>query len=176
LSPTSTTQEDVREQPLSAVRSLRESLLDEERHVSYWRRLVQGRLDLVRAQLRGEQPAAKVLAVSDSRPGGPAPRRSPSSVAVQAPPPDSPLRAVEQLWDQPAPWRDERALAELERTLVDAETELSAYRRQLHGRIDVCTRELIERYRRDLAQVPGVAVLAGASPSGMPQPTTVIQL
>jgi hypothetical protein len=163
VTPTSSTLRAVRDQPLNAVRSLRESLLEEERQVSYWRRLVQGRLDLVRARLRGEQPAPSVLAGVEAQRRGTAPRRSPAAVALQAPPPESPLRAVEELWEQPVPWRDEQALAETERTLMDAETELSSYRRQLHNRIDLCTGELIDRYRRDLAQVPGVAVLSGAS-------------
>lgn len=170
MSPTSATLRAVHDQPLHAVRSLRESLLEEERQVSYWRRLVQGRLDLVRARLRGEQPAPSILAGAEAARRGTAPRRSPAAVALQAPSADSPLRAVEDLWQRPVPWHDEAALASLERTLVDAETELSSYRRQLHGRIDICTGELIDRYRRDLAQVTGLALLDGGAPSGMPAP------
>jgi hypothetical protein len=38
--------------PLDDLRTLRESLREEEQRVSYWRQLVQGRLDLVRTAYR----------------------------------------------------------------------------------------------------------------------------
>src|SRR6266536_2841672 len=68
--------ERLRLEPLAGLRALRKALREEERQVSYWRRLVQGRLDL-------EQAA------------------------------------------------------------------LSKRRRNLHARIDACTTELVDRYRRD---------------------------
>ena len=43
--------------PLDDLRTLRESLREEEQRVSYWRQLVQGRLDLVRTALEGGQPS-----------------------------------------------------------------------------------------------------------------------
>ncbi|HEV3398239.1 MAG TPA: hypothetical protein VG693_03015, partial [Actinomycetes bacterium] len=48
--------------PLDDLRTLRESLREEEQRVSYWRQLVQGRLDLVRTALEGGQPSADDLA------------------------------------------------------------------------------------------------------------------
>ena len=43
--------------PLDDLRTLRESLREEEQRVSYWRQLVQGRLDLVRTALDGGHPS-----------------------------------------------------------------------------------------------------------------------
>ena len=48
--------------PLDDLRTLRESLREEEQRVSYWRQLVQGRLDLVRTALEGGHPSADDLA------------------------------------------------------------------------------------------------------------------
>ena len=56
---------DVRDEwraPLDDLRTLRESLREEEQRVSYWRQLVQGRLDLVRTALEGGHPSADDLA------------------------------------------------------------------------------------------------------------------
>ena len=48
--------------PLDDLRALHESLREEEQRVSYWRQLVQGRLDLVRTALEGGHPSADDLA------------------------------------------------------------------------------------------------------------------
>ena len=47
---------------LDDLRTLRESLREEEQQVSYWRQLVQGRLDLVRTALEGGHPSVDDLA------------------------------------------------------------------------------------------------------------------
>ena len=68
-----------RREPLADLRALRESLRDEEQRVSYWRQLVQGRLDLVRTALDGGHPSVDDLAgqaAVRARTGG---RRSGSS-------------------------------------------------------------------------------------------------
>ena len=114
--------------PLEDLRTLRESLREEEQRVSYWRQLVQGRLDLVRTALEGgHQPG----------PGGLV----------------SPLAGLEDLWDAPIAWDDPPALHRLERGPVEAEVKLSAYRRALHERIDGCTAQLVDHYQRDPAQI-----------------------
>src|SRR6266542_4829903 len=62
--------ERLRLEPLAGLRALRKALREEERQVSYWRRLVQGRLDVARAVLAGDRPSAEKLAAaaSGSRP------------------------------------------------------------------------------------------------------------
>jgi hypothetical protein len=143
----------VQEQPLSAIRMLRESLRAEERRVSYWRRLVQGRIDLVRAGLAGKTPTLDDLAAPNRR--IPAGYRSPAAVELLDGAKPSPLHTAERIWQSPVPWTDETELSVLERRLVELETELSAYRHLLHDQIDASTGELIERYQRDLATGPG---------------------
>jgi len=69
--------------PLDDLRTLRESLREEEQRVSYWRQLVQGRLDLVRTALEGGHPSADdlaSLAAARSRDG--ARRRSPAATSL----------------------------------------------------------------------------------------------
>ena len=121
--------------PLDDLRTLRESLREEEQRVSYWRQLVQGRLDLVRTALDGGHPSADDLA----------------SLALEGL--VSPLAGLEDLWDAPIAWDDPPALHRLERGLVEAEVKLSAYRRALHERIDGCTAQLVDHYQRDPAQI-----------------------
>ena len=71
----------LRSEPLASLRALREALREEERQVSYWRRLVQGRLDLARTALAGGEPTAEFLAISAAtreRAGDARARRSPA--------------------------------------------------------------------------------------------------
>jgi anti-sigma-K factor RsiG len=132
---------------------LRDSLKAEERRVSYWRRLVQGRLDLVRTGLGGREPTLDALA----RPGTTAVRpilaSPPAGLGLLERESRTALSAVEDLWERPVPWQDSGSLAELEHRLVEIEGELSRYRRLLHERIDACTDELIADYQRQLATV-----------------------
>lgn len=67
-------------EPLAGLRALREALREEERQVSYWRRLVQGRLDLARTALAGGEPTAEFLAIAAAtrEPGESHARRSPA--------------------------------------------------------------------------------------------------
>jgi len=140
--------------PLDDLRTLRESLREEEQRVSYWRQLVQGRLDLVRTALEGGHPSADdlaSLAAARSRDG--ARRRSPAATSLALEGLVSPLSGLEDLWDAPIAWDDPPALQRLERGLVEAEVKLSAYRRALHERIDACTAQLVDHYQRDPAQI-----------------------
>jgi RsiG-like len=140
--------------PLDDLRTLRESLREEEQRVSYWRQLVQGRLDLVRTALDGGHPSADDLAsLAAARPRDGARRRSPAATSLALDGLVSPLAGLEDLWDAPIAWDDPVALHRLERGLVEAEVKLSAYRRALHERIDGCTAQLVDHYQRDPAQI-----------------------
>jgi hypothetical protein len=140
--------------PVDAIRMLRSSLRAEERQVSYWRRLVQGRLDLIGAGQAGKPASLDSLAGRGPVLAG---ERPPAVAGLPGRLGGNPLRDAERLWQRPVPWDDEAGLARLRRRLGALETELSGYRRLLHERIDACTGELIDRYRRDLGQVPGLA-------------------
>lgn len=120
--------------------------------MSYWRRLVQGRLDLARAALAGDEPSVERLAAAEhsgalDRNG--ASLRSPSFAVFVNGIQDRKLASLAATWDTPIPWDDPERLREAERELVQVEAELSRRRRELHQRIDACTAELVERYRSD---------------------------
>jgi len=148
--------ERLRLEPLAGLRALRKALREEERQVSYWRRLVQGRLDVARAVLAGDRPSAEKLAAaaSGSRPESRegtsgSSRRSPAVARLADGTRDRRLASLAAVWDKPIPWDDPVPLAEVERTLAEIEADLSRYRRDLHERVDACTAELVGRYRSD---------------------------
>lgn len=150
--------DDVRQElpgSLDDLRALRESLRSEEQRVSYWRQLVQGRLDLVRGALAEGRPRADELArLAASRGRARGRRRSPSATRLSLESlVSSPLAGMEQLWATPIAWDDPEGLTRLDRSLVEAEVKLSAYRRALHERIDACTARLVDHYQRDPARL-----------------------
>ena len=140
--------------PLDDLRALRDALREEEQRVSYWRQLVQGRLDLVRGALTGGHPSAEELArLAAERERTAGSRRSPSATRLHQAGLVSPLVGLEGLWATPIDWQNLAGLAGTERSLVEAEVKLSAYRRALHERIDDCTARLVDHYQRDPAHV-----------------------
>jgi hypothetical protein len=133
---------------LEGLRAYRATLAEEENRVSYWRRILQARLDVLRAGLAGGtarpvDTAALRPVLTDARVG--AGRRVLVDVlpAVDMPP----LPQLERLWDQQVDLADVPAAEAHERELARAERELSDYRAALHRRIADATGELIARYR-----------------------------
>ncbi len=146
--------ERLRRESLAGLRTLRKALREEERRVSYWRRLVQGRLDLARAALAGHQPSVeKLIATASFQRSDPgrnaAPRRSPGFARFVSGTQDGRLASLAAAWDTPIPWDDPERLRQVEGILAEIEAELSKRRRDLHEHIDACTAELVDRYRRD---------------------------
>ena len=129
---------------LQDLRSARAELSEEETKVSYWRRIIQARLDLVRLDRVDADPVAdlrRVLTDANS---------SRQRLAyIDARPVDDvpPLPDLAEIWGRFVDPDDAEEVARLDRDLDAAERELSAYRRELHGRIDGITDELIARYR-----------------------------
>jgi hypothetical protein len=136
---------------LAQLRSIRAELREEEARVSYWRRIVQARVDLARAP---RTPDGRLTTVSralaatlgsdfdlDDLP-------SPRSVS-----PDERLHPLPRLTDLAALWErvggddelDEETLAELD----TVERELSEFRHELHRRLTGATSELMARYHED---------------------------
>lgn len=138
---------------LAGLRAYRTALAKEEDKVSYWRRILQARLDTVREGLRASMGDLAHLA-----PVLAAPRVQSGRVAlVTVVPSDDvpPLPDLARLWEltpDPANPADAAAVAELTTDLVAAESELSSYRAALHRRLDAATTELIARYREDPRQ------------------------
>ena len=129
---------------LEALREYRKTLTTEEAKVSYWRRIIQARLDTVRAGALGGADGAYLRPVlTDSRVAG-----SRNALLEVLPVDDiPPLPSLAELWDRRVDEADTEAMVALEADLDVAEQQLSAYRRALHQRIGAATGELIARYR-----------------------------
>jgi hypothetical protein len=128
---------------LDALRAYRHELRTEETRVSYWRRILQARIDLGVAPDRIELARLKdVLAehVADSR--------RLAVLSLQPPDDTPPVPNLAVLWELPAPDGDGLSGAALAK-LAEAERELSTYRRSLHRRLDTVTGDLIARYHAD---------------------------
>ncbi len=111
---------------LDELRVYRQELVTEEIRVSYWRRILQARLDLIIGD--NDAAALRRLAVQQMHEPGGAP----------------PLPDLGVLWDTSQLGEDDDG-AVVSR-LADAEHQLSSYRRSLHLRLDAATGELIARY------------------------------
>ncbi len=129
---------------LEGLRALRKTLNAEEAQVSYWRRIIQARLDLVKAGSVGSTDGAKLRPLlTDARLAS-----SRSALLEIVPVADiPPLPSLAELWDREVDASDAPAMRVLEADLDLAEAQISAYRRALHERIDEATGELIARYR-----------------------------
>lgn len=145
---------------LSGLRRYRSVLDTEEGRVSYWRRIVQARLDLVRASLDGRTPDVASLHGVFGH-GRPASNRR---ALVDVLPADDipPLPDLALLWARSYPPNDQEATRALEHDLTIAERQLSEYRAALHRRLAAATAELIARYHAD----PSLCLVA--LPAGPP--------
>lgn len=146
--------------PTERLRELRSDCEQAEGGVSYARRVLQGRLDILRAELssRRSEGAQDVLDLlpeiltSDDGPRDPMQARA-TSVGV----PDD-ADAYQAAIDAVAPShgldeRDEEQLQSIVERLAEHEHELSSVRRQLFDRIDALRDELAARYRDGRADV-----------------------
>lgn len=135
---------------LDALRAYRQELIDEEAAVSYWRRLVHARIVGAAAEAadgRADERLRSVLADH---------QRSSRRRAVLAPYDGSgtaPMPDLAALWETaPAgPGESDQDRQERRARLATVEAELSAYRHDLHHRLDEATAELIARYRDEPA-------------------------
>jgi hypothetical protein len=136
---------------LDALREYRKALTAEESNVSYWRRIIQARLDVVRA---GSDLVSENLkpVLTDERVG------AGRTALVEIVPVNDipPLPDLAGLWERQVDPTDAAAIAELEVALTEAERQLSEYRSALHKRLGAATSELIARYRDE----PGLCLTA----------------
>lgn len=156
--------EGIAELPLAEVRVLREEAEQEETDLSYIRRLVQARLDIIGAELTrrasGDASSGSLLAdlpriLADSPRGTPRGLgRHQGSEPSRA---DEHRRYVEalvadvDLSDVSARTDDE--LRRVQQRLEEAEAELSAKRKQVQQVHDACSAEVTRRYRDGEADV-----------------------
>jgi hypothetical protein len=130
---------------LDGLRQYRAALASEESRVSYWRRIIQARLDLVRATDGGNAATVEDLShmFSTSRVGET--RMALMSILpVDDMPPLPDLAAV---WAREPDPDDHGHNLRLIHELTSAESQLSSYRTALHTRLASATTELIARYR-----------------------------
>ncbi len=142
---------------LDALRAYRTALQAEEGNVSYWRRIIQARLDVVREGRTAGGTAT--LSADHLRPVLESARVGAGRRAlVQVLPVDDipPLPDLAELWERRVDDQDADGLTALEGDLDRAERELSAYRTALHARLAEATGELIARYRAQ----PGLCLTA----------------
>jgi hypothetical protein len=144
---------------LDDLRDYRRTLAEEEEKVSYWRRLVHARIDVLEAEAHHERPLTmdelvRVLGDTGTGQG----RTALVSVHAAEPLPDLPV--LEEMWVTELDLHDSAAVADAARRLRTAEAQLTDYRRALHARLDAATQELIERYRQD----PAAALVAFTRP------------
>ena len=133
--------------PLVGLRQYRRALTQEESRVSYWRRIIQARLDVVRTLggTRGPDVEALRPVLGSDRVG------AARTALLDVVPVDDipPLPNLESLWARDPRPGDEAFNESLAAELTKAEAQLSAYRAALHRRLSAATTELIARYRED---------------------------
>jgi len=152
---------DVHDLAISELREYRKVLTERESQISYWRRIIQARLDLVRdSAIRGVATIEGLERVLTRQLGG---NQRLGVLSVQ-PQGAAPLAGLDHLWNRSIRVGDLGG-AELEADLVVAERKLSALRADLHHQIDAATSELISRYRAN----PQLAF--SALPRRDPRPT-----
>lgn len=131
---------------LGRLRDYRHRLEAEEDRVSYWRRLVHARLDLLAAGSSTDHPLRLddlVRVLGDTGTGQT--RRALVSVRVADPLPELP--ELTAMWATEVDPHDPEQVGDAVARLTRAEVQLTEYRRALHERIDEATAELILRYR-----------------------------
>lgn len=141
----------LRDLALDDLRRLRQQLTDEEGRVSYWRRLFQARLDMLKdADYADTQDVRRVLNSASN-----APRRW-QALGLHPADIDAAMPEAQQLWARVIDLHDEQQRAAYADLLEQMETSLSRNRRALHQQIDAVTQELITRYRAN----PSLALTA----------------
>lgn len=150
--PPSVPDVDVSALSLVELRGYRMTLEAEEDRVSYWRRLIHARIDVIEAESESGARLTTddlVRVLGDTGTG----HRRRVLLRIKAAEPLPELPEVVGIWGDVAPGDRAGARAALER-LRAAEGQLTAYRTALHARIDEATGHLIDRYRSD----PGAAL------------------
>jgi hypothetical protein len=157
------TEIDPRSLPLPELRALRADLQHQDDVVSYVRRVAQARLDLVRAEMSGRRAGddetlthqlptilGARLTGGPARPPRPADDFSDHPLAVE----------LDHLCDDAGtsdlPSLDDDELARYLQALVEFESVRSVERKELFGRIDALSDELVRRYRDGEAKVDGL--------------------
>lgn len=133
---------------LDRLRAYRRTLQAEELRASYWRRILQARRDVLRADGGPGDRDSLREALTEIRAGNG--RQAILSLHPEGGMPILPN--LPALWARSADVLDDDARAELNAKLASAETVLSSYREALHRRLDRATADLVARYHEDPRQ------------------------
>jgi len=155
--------EGLTELSLDALRARRADAEQEEADLSYVRRLLQGRMDIVRAELQrrsggstsGSLVDQLAAILADGPPG--APHGLGRHVTVEPSRVDDHRRAVEQLISDvgvsDVVSLDDSSLADALARLAEYERAVSRNRRRVQDAMDSCTAEIARRYKSGEASV-----------------------
>jgi hypothetical protein len=133
---------------LDELRMFRTGLRNEENRISYLRRVVQARIDLLESTGADREGVARFGEVFDRARSGPG-----SLLRHTLPPGEVPeVPDMSGLWSEPVDPDDSMARDRLLELLRKAERQLSDYRAVLHHHLDVATVGLIRRYQADPTQ------------------------
>ena len=144
---------------LEDLRLYRRRVAEEEEKVSYWRRLVHARIDVLEAEAHHERPLRLdelIRVLGDTGTG----RTRNALVSVRAADDLPELPILADMWVTELDPNDTSAVSAAIARLRQAEVQLTDYRRALHERLDEATSELIARYRDN----PGSALVAFSAP------------
>jgi hypothetical protein len=157
--------DDLGARPIEEIRTMRSECQEVETGLSYLRRVVQARIDIVVAELSRRQSGGDpgdVAALVDQRPQilsdhlrAPGTGRLPTTLGPGRPDPQLEAQlesATAGALDDIGATSDER-LAECKDALLDVEQAVSTRRRALFDRIDALQAELTRRYRTGEANV-----------------------
>ena len=153
---------DVASVPLEELRSRRKLCEDLDAELSYYRRLLHGRLDLLNFELRrrsGEETRSLMEALPEILAGGNEPVREsiPKNLAIELPEMGKRMRAIDRALDDDflthLPTVDDADLMAIEADLTEVESEVSGQRRSVYDALEVILAELTRRYRDGLASV-----------------------
>lgn len=145
---------------LAEVRARRKALMAEENSVSYWRRVVQAKLDLIDTDAAEPLTLDSVVEVLRDADGA---QQRVAYVSLSEPQQLPPVPDLVELWQLLE--LGEISGSDAATRLREAESQLSRFRSEVHQRLDQFTGELIARYREN----PGLAVTAlplAADPPG----------
>jgi hypothetical protein len=145
--------------PLEDLRTYRRKLTEEEEKISYWRRLVHARIDVLEAESHHERPLhldELIRVLGDTGTG----RTRTALVNVRAADDLPELPVLKDMWVTELDPNDTAEVAEAVTRLRSAEVQLTDYRHALHVLLDAATAELIVRYSNN----PISALTAFTSP------------
>lgn len=157
LSPEFT--EDLIDLPLDELRHRRELANDVETELSYYRRLLHGRMDLLNFELsrrRGDETRSLIEALPEILAAGETTGGNLGRVRGEFYPelPDERRRPIDDVLEDDFLTRiadlSDEDLAEIQTTLADTEAEVSKSRRRVQDVFDVLHAQITGRYRQDL--------------------------